>query len=266
MEREAKKPAERGAKSDAVVGFILSLIGLPLCLFFVPSIIGIVPSSTARKALNEPKGFRVIAAIGLQVGILGLILGVVLWSGTWHGGRSRELARRAACLSNLKAIAAAIHACASDYRGFFPARLGPEEIDETCYRDLGMLYPRYVTSLEVFVCPSSGDRIPKRTDNAYDNKPFPADEAKHISYAYGLDRNANNKAWTQAARGTTRILADRHASRALTRRSNHKTEGRNVAFADGHAEWILGAAPLDCDPENPDPNAHGTGPEWWSER
>jgi len=174
--------------------------------------------------------------------------------------------RGAACLNNLKQIITAIKVYAEDYGGSYPTHLGPEEEGRTSYRDLGILYPTYATTLHVFTCYSAGDQMPKRTSDVFDNMPFRPSEAKHVSYAYGLNKNAKNKAWTDAAPATTRVLADRHASRALTIRSNHKTDGRNVAFADGHVKWIGGVAPLDSDSDWPDPTKHGTGPDWWSER
>jgi prepilin-type processing-associated H-X9-DG protein len=176
--------------------------------------------------------------------------------------------RRISCQNNLSQIIKAIKMYTMDYGESYPTHIPPTQIGETDYKDLGILYPGYVTSLDVFTCPSSGDKMPSRQDpsGARDNKPFPPEEAKHVSYAYGLDKNARNKAWTEAAPLTTRVIADRHATRTLTKRSNHKTDGRNVAFVDGHLTWISGKAPLDSDPENPDPTKHGTGPDWWSER
>jgi len=180
-----------------------------------------------------------------------------------HAGGPR---RRAACLNNLKQIITAIKTYAPHYDGSYPTHLAPDEDGRTSYRNLGILYPTYVTSLDVFSCPKSGDWMPKRATDAYDNKPFRPEEARYVSYAYGLNKNAKNRAWTEAAPTSTRILADRPATRTLAKRSNHKTDGRNVAYADGHVKWVSGKAPLDADPENAGPNAHGTGPDWWSER
>jgi hypothetical protein len=176
--------------------------------------------------------------------------------------------RRGACTNNLSQIVKAIAMYTMDYGESYPTHIPRGQIGETDYRDLGILYPGYITSLDAFTCPWSGDKMSSRQDpsGARDNKPFPPEEAKHLSYAYGLDKNAKNRAWTEAAPAATRVLADRPATRTLTKRSNHKTDGRNVAHADGHIMWISGKAPLDSDPENPDPTKHGTGPDWWSER
>ncbi len=260
----AKK--ERHGKSDAIGGLIFSLIGLPLCVVFVFSFIGLAVSKRALSRLERHGPWRVLATVGLLLGLAGPPVGLAMWYSGLDGCGSRERARRRSCLNNLKQITTGILTYTTDYGGSYPAHTAPGREGTTSFRDLGILHPMYVTSLDVFVSPSSGDRVPKRTTTAYDNKPFPAEEARHVSYAYGLNKNAKNKAWTQSAPRTTRVLADRPAARPLTKRSNHKTDGRNVAFADGHVKWVSGGAPLDSDPENPDSTAHGTGNDWWSER
>jgi prepilin-type processing-associated H-X9-DG protein len=257
----AKK--ERHGKSDAVAGFIMALIGLPLFMFVAPSILAMIFSGRGFSRLCQWGFFKVLASAGFALGILGAFAGPCTYC---YQPGEREFARRRACLNNLKQTMTAILTYAPDYGGSYPTHTPPDKDGTTSYRDLGILYPTYLTSLEVVSCPSSGDQMPKRTNHGYDNKPFPPEEAKHLSYAYGLNKNAKNKAWTQSAPRTTRVLADRPAVRPLTKRSNHKTDGRNVAFADGHVKWVSGGASLDSDPDNPDPNAHGTGPAWWSER
>jgi prepilin-type processing-associated H-X9-DG protein len=263
MEAQRNDKTVRGGRSDVVAGLIFSLIGLPFCVLILPSILGIIFSGRALSRLQKWGAFKVLASVGLFLGLAGLL--GFLFSG-FHGSHSRELARRAGCMNSLKQVTMAILTYASDHGGSSPTHLKADETGRTSYRDLGILYPLYVNSLDVFTCVSADYHLPARTTDAPDNKPFSQKEAKHVSYAYGLNKNARNKAWTSSAPATTRILADRHASRALTKKSNHKTDGRNVAFADGHVKWIPGKAPLDSDPENPDPNAHGTGPDWWSER
>jgi len=208
------------------------------------------------------RGASHVVEILVTVFILMIVAGLVVPA--LHRTHSR---RRAPCLSNLKQIMLGIKTYTPDYGDSYPTHLGPEESGRTSYRDLGILYPNYVSSLEVFTCPQSGDRMPKnRAGGPHDGKPFLPREAKHVGYAYGLNKNAKNKAWTEDAPSDTRVLGDRPATRSLTRRSNHKMDGRNVAYADGHVRWISGTAPLDSHPESLDPSKHGTGREWWSER
>jgi prepilin-type processing-associated H-X9-DG protein len=182
---------------------------------------------------------------------------------------SREITRRAKCASNLKEIIVGIREYAMEHDGYYPtiAEPGQSIVVSHHYKDLGILYPGYVASLDVFTCPSSGDRMPRRDDpgGTYDNKPFRSTEATQCSYAYSYDgTGAFNKAWTEAAPSTTRILADRKATVDLDFTSNHWMEGRNVARADGHVRWVSGKTKLKTDPDNPDTKINTQS--WWSER
>ena len=212
------------------------------------------------------KGKRVkLVEVAVIVAVLAAIPGL-LWCSILG---ARESARRAACLNNLKQLITGMKTYTPDYDEYYPtsAKPGKEINVETHYRDLGMLYPTYITSLDVFTCPSSGDRMPRRNDptGVCDNKPLLDSEAEQVSYAYSYDgRGGKSVAWTEAATSTTRPLADRPATKELTEQSNHDVDGRNVAFHDGHVRWISGKERLLTDPDNPDPKvAKGS---WWSER
>ena len=182
--------------------------------------------------------------------------------------RARESARRAACLSSLKQMMLGIKTYTPDYDEWYPTTAEPDQSISVGghYKDLGILYPNYVSSLDVFTCPSSGDKMPKeRYDSTSDAKPFRANEAKQVSYAYGYNgEGGKNRAWTEAAPSATRVLADRHATRGLTRTSNHKMDGRNAAYADGHVRWVSGKRKLLTNPDHPDPKVRTQS--WWSER
>jgi type II secretory pathway pseudopilin PulG len=186
--------------------------------------------------------------------------------------RARESARRANCLNNLKQIITGIKEYTPDYDDYYPTSAEPNEsiVVGTHYRDLGILYPTYVVSLDVFTCPGSRDRMPmdrarERTSLVPNpNKPFTDSEAKQVSYAYSYNGAGRNMPWTQAAPSTTRILADRHASIDLSSLSNHKLDGRNVAFQAGYVRWVSGKGKLYTDPDNPDTKINTQC--WWSER
>lgn len=179
----------------------------------------------------------------------------------------KRTGRGAACLNNLKQVITAIKSYSPDYDEYYPTTAALNQPIDVAnhYKDLGILYPTYVTSLDVFVCPQSGDKVLKRQTEAYDNRPFLPKEARQVSYAYSFDGSSGKSLpWTEAAPSTTRILADRHASKSLNRYSNHKTDGRNVAFADGHVRWVSGTEKLLTDPDNPDLKINDKC--WWSER
>jgi prepilin-type processing-associated H-X9-DG protein len=204
----------------------------------------------------------------LLEGLVVLFVAMILASLILPALRTRRHGRgQFSCLNNLKLIITAIKTYSPDYDEYYPTSAEPgQPIDvPTHYMDLGILYPTYVTSLDVFTCPDSGDKMPKRQTEAYDNRPFLLKEARRVSYAHSYDGSSGkNLPWTEAAPSTTRVLADRHASRSLTRHSNHKTDGRNVAFADGHVKWVFGSGKLLTDPDNPDPKISNKC--WWSER
>ncbi len=178
--------------------------------------------------------------------------------------RAREMARRTKCGNNIRQIALAITMYATSYGGSFPT--SASEKGSTRYEDLGILYPDFISNLEVFTCPSTADKMPRRNGTEDFGKPFSNElERKNVSYAYGLDKLAKNKAWTEStAAPSVRILCDR-TYRELTQESNHKTDGRVVAYGDAHIEWVRGKSPLEHDPSNFDSKYQGWD-GWWDER
>jgi prepilin-type N-terminal cleavage/methylation domain-containing protein/prepilin-type processing-associated H-X9-DG protein len=204
-------------------------------------------------------GFTLIELL-VVIAIISILAGMLLPSLQ----RAREMAKRTKCGNNLRQVALAISMYASSFGGSYPTSSSGN--GETVYADLGILYPHFLSDLDVFACPSSGDRMPRRTSSNDDGMPFRAHgERENVSYAYGLNKHARNKAWTESTAGSTvRILCDR-TYKELTHESNHKTDGRMVAYADGHVDYVAGRAPLDHDPTNTDPKSRGWE-GWWDER
>jgi prepilin-type N-terminal cleavage/methylation domain-containing protein len=178
--------------------------------------------------------------------------------------KAREMAKRAECGNNLRQIALAISMYAESFGGSYPTSAVGK--GTTRYEDLGILYPDFLSDLNIFTCPSTSDRMPRRTNTTDDGKPFTKEgERANVSYAYGLNKYTENKAWDDSAAGpTVRILCDR-TYRELTQSSNHKADGRVVAYGDCHIKWIGGRLPLDHDPDNPDTKLRGWE-GWWDER
>ena len=212
--------------------------------------------------------------------------------------RAREQARRPRCLSNLKQIGLHLKQYALDNDDVFVWKSSEQD---RYYRFFGRLHPEYADDLEIFRCPSSSDRSMSARTNRKDGDLFKESECRgSLSYAYGHNQA---KPWTEEARDTVRIAADKYATEdyAANPNSRHKPAnhnikhykrnrlrgthqiGRNIVCVDGSARWDNNWGPLEADPdwdinagvsitdpeyepdENSDPKHDQTGPDWWTD-
>jgi len=178
---------------------------------------------------------------------------------------------RGSCLSNLKQLGLAMKQYSHDYGGRYPWHVGAESRWDA-WRDFGMTFPNYCTGFGSLICPSSGDRGLRApsTEGVNADKgpldPFAADLT--ISYGYCFDaRESTPRAWTDHAPATVRLAGDKTAGVALTERSNHGLDGRNVLYQDGHVEWERGVGALDPDEEDDALGPPGAWDyrRWWSD-
>lgn len=114
--------------------------------------------------------------------------------------RARETARRTACQNNLKLIVLGQKGYANDHNGQYSEKLSD-------------LYPKYVTRLEIFSCPSTGG--PK------------------ISSKEGIDSKTS-----YVLRKGLKDSSPRDDILIHEKLENHRAEGGNVAYVDGQVEWL----------------------------
>jgi prepilin-type processing-associated H-X9-DG protein len=208
----------------------------------------------------------IVVLIGIIILAVGLLLPVI------EGPREPD--RRMSCLSNAKQLGLAIKQYSQDYMESYPWRTGQTSPEEA-WLDLGMLFPNYISSWRCFHCPVSQDRpfIPQCAfgdKGAHPLEPLVSSDSRDaISYAYGIDARdpARRTAWTEDALSSTRLLADKKAGARLTAQSNHKLDGRNVLYNDGHVKWKAGDGPLDPDEDDDAIGAPGAPDctDWWSD-
>jgi len=192
--------------------------------------------------------------------------------------RARAGARRAKCLSHLKQIGLALKQYALDENEIMPFVYG----DMEPYQAFGILHPAYASSLEIFHCPSSKDKMWNiKVDHVTKGAPFSKESCKRsLSYAYGHNRG---NPWTEEAPSGTRIAADKYANEDYStnlqnknKPGNHskkmrlKPPGRNYVCLDGSAKWELDLGLLETDPDTEYENSghresDQTGTDWWSD-
>ena len=135
--------------------------------------------------------------------------------------------------------------------------------------------------MKSFLCPSAKDRPYKPiAESGGDKKDKPFDPVKdnpkeRISFSYCVDAphpdSGDTVPWTENAKSTVRLLADKKAGPKIDLKDaqnyNHKADGRNVLYHDGHVKWKAGENGIDPDEDDKD-----EGPEdwdkflmWWSD-
>jgi hypothetical protein len=192
--------------------------------------------------------------------------------------RAREAARRASCMNNIKQLGLGMKQYTQDYRDACPWREGAADPDEA-WRDLGLLYPSYMSAPKTYLCPSSHDRLfePNATGGGLLKDNWPSTLAggntkEVISYAYCYARTTRGpRSWHEQDRDTVRLLADKKAGITIggdeAQWANHRDDGRNVLYNDGHTRWKSGSDPLDPDEDSdrigkPDAIDYT---DWWSD-
>jgi len=228
------------------------------------------------KLRKSRAGFTLIELL-VVIAIIAILAGMLLPA----LARAREQARRAACLSNLKQQGLGLKQYAQDFEEKYPWQFGATNWGNA-WRDLGLMYPNYITAIGVYLCPSSKDRkfdpmCDSGAKEDYPFEPFRNNVKERISYSYCLDFTGNDPngrtSWGENTKSTVRIMADKKAAYEIgsspndKTKANHKDDGRQVLYQDGHVKWKSGKKGLDPEPDDPDiaPDDQTSYVGWWSD-
>jgi prepilin-type N-terminal cleavage/methylation domain-containing protein/prepilin-type processing-associated H-X9-DG protein len=183
--------------------------------------------------MKKRKGFTLIELL-VVIAIIAILAAMLLPA----LARAREQARRAVCKSNLKQIGLGLLIYANDFNEAFPFGLPDQGRDsEYVMGDFTVLWTSdYIKSVGIFRCPSTTDNPDMLSDNmtfSFGTCSYGYDDSKSaVSFPHvGCAGDAPDLHWWVDSGGTYDEMISRNSG-------NHKADGQNVVFCDGHVEWV----------------------------
>ena len=229
------------------------------------------PLRPSQRGSRRPGAFTLVELL-VVVAIIALLLGILLPA----LGRAREIARRTACMSNLRQVMLAFNYYANDFNQFYPHESNPSNggtmvhwnsgsgkgAGDDGQDSLGGAFARIIqlgyigakksgslsetTAVKYYFCPSqTGQKAQPREDigqliegtSGTGGKPFFRSDYQHRHGHAGVLKANQWRATDDPGSG---FVTDAFESGPGNPQAwvTHEDDGRNAGYIDAHVEWI----------------------------